>query len=74
MNHYIKERCNNIYYNVKSYKDIFIICFYYEIGCLYEIYYLCGNTYFNRNVSLIMEKIKKNMTCLLYTSDAADEL
>ena len=62
MNHYIKERCNNIYYNVKSYKDIFIICFYYEIIPLFEIYYLCENTYFNRNISLIIEKIKKNMT------------
>ena len=62
MNHYIMERCNNIYYNVKSYKDIFIICFYYEIIPLFEIYYLCENTYFNRNISLIIEKIKKNMT------------
>lgn len=62
MNHYIMERCNNIYYNVKSYRDIFIICFYYEIIPLFEIYYLCENTYFNRNISLIIENIKKNMT------------
>lgn len=62
VNDYIKEKCNNIYYNIKSYKDIFIICLYYEINHLFEIYYLSDNSFFNRNISFMTEKIKKNMT------------
>lgn len=61
MNNYIKEECNNIYYDIKSYKDIFIICFYHERNHLLEIYYLSGNSYFDRNINLIMERVKNNM-------------
>lgn len=61
MNNYIKEKCNNIYYNIKSYKDIFVICFFYEINHLFEIYYLCESIHFGRNVGLMMEKVKNEM-------------
>lgn len=61
MNIYIKEKCNNIYYNIKSYKDIFVICFFYEINHLFEIYYLCENIHFSRNVGLMIEKVKNEM-------------
>ena len=61
MNNYIKEKCNNIYYNIKSYKDIFIICLYYETNQLFEIYYLSENRYFDSNINIFIGKVKNYM-------------
>ncbi len=61
MNSYKKEKCNNIYYNIKSYEDIFIICLYYDIKHLFEIYYLCQNVSFDKNIDLILDRVKNKM-------------
>lgn len=61
MNNYLKEKCNNVYYNIKSYEDLFILCFYHETDCLFEIYFLSGNDDFDRNFDQIIDKVKNNM-------------
>lgn len=60
MDNYIKNKYNNIYYNIKSYPDIFIISFFYELKNKIEIYFLIkNNNYFFENN--FFNKIKNNI-------------